>query len=95
MLNDGIPVLSITINSSDLRSPLVLILAGMRYELNGANTFAEAFARMTAIMKPVAVARSFKATYLGIFEHFLAADSKDGRLLGLISTYFGIVETNN
>ncbi|WP_375449088.1 hypothetical protein [uncultured Nostoc sp.] len=94
MLSDGMPVLWITINPSDLQSTLVLILAGMRYEDNGVNNSAEAFARMTATMNPVAVARFFEATCRGIFEHLLAAGSKDGWLLGPVSTYFGTVETN-
>ncbi len=49
---------------------------------------------MIAIMNSVAVARFFEATCCGIFEHLLAAGSKDGGLLGPISTYFGIVKTN-
>ncbi len=94
MLNDEIPVLWITINPFDLQSPLILILVGMRYELNGANTSAEAFARITATMNSVAMARFFEATCRGIFEHLLAAGSKDGGLFSPISTYFGTVEKN-
>lgn len=45
-------------------------------------------------MNPVAVARFFETTCCGIFEHLMAAGSKDGGLLGPVSTYFGIVETN-
>ena len=88
------PVLWITINLFDLRSILVLIFAGMQYEDNGVNNSAEVFARMTAIMSSVAVACFFEATCCGIFEYLLAAGSKDGGLLGPISTYFGTVETN-
>lgn len=88
------PVLWITINPFDLQSTLVLIFAGMRYKDNGVNNSVEAFARMTATMNPVAVARFFKATYCGIFEHLLAAGSKDGELFGPVSTYFGTIETN-
>ena len=66
----------------------------MQYEFNGANTSAEAFARMTTTMNFVAMARFFEATYCGIFEHLLAAGSKDRRFFDFISTYFGTVETN-
>ncbi len=75
MFNNGMLVQWIIINLFDLRSPLVLILAGMRYKLNGAITSAETFARMTATRNPVAVARFFEATYHGIFEHLLVAGS--------------------
>lgn len=94
MLSDGIPVLWITINPSDLQSTLVLILAGMRYQDNGINNSAEVLARKTAIMNPVAVTYFFEATCHGIFEHLLVAGSKDEGLLGPVSTYFGTVETN-
>ncbi len=67
----------------------------MQYELNGVNTSAKAFARMTATMNPVAMACFFRATCYGIFEHLLAAGSKDGGILGPISIYFGIVEIND
>ncbi len=44
-------------------------------------------------MNSVAVAHFFEATCRGIFEHLLAAGSKDGGLFGPISPYFGTVET--
>ncbi len=74
---------------------MVLILVGIQYELNGANTSTEIFARMIAIMNFIAMARFFETTCHSIFQHFLAAGSKDGGLFGLISTYFGKVETNS
>lgn len=80
------------INSFDFRSPLGLIFTGMRYKLNGTNTFVEAFVRMTVTMNPVD--HFFETTCRGIFEHLLAVCSKDGGVLSLISTYFGTVKTN-
>ncbi len=71
-----------------------MILADIRYKLNGVNTSEEVFARMTAIMNPVAAAYFFEAMCRSIFEHLLAAGSKNGGLLSPISTYFGTVETN-
>ncbi len=50
---------------------------------------------MTVTMNPIAMARFFETTCYGIFEYLLAAGFNDGRLLGPISTYFGIVETNS
>lgn len=95
ILNDEIPVLWITINLFDFRRPLVLIFAGMSYELNGANTSSEAISRMTARMNNIAMAYCFETICRGIFEHLLAAGSKNRGLFSLISTYFSTVETNS
>lgn len=94
MVNYGMPVLWITLNPSDLRSFLVLVLAGMRFVDNDQNISADLFAQTTATMNLVAVAKFFEATCTGIFEHLLAAGSQEGGLLGPVSTYFGTVETN-
>lgn len=67
----------------------------MQYKENDVNNSIEAFAKMTAIINLVAIARFFEATCYTIFEHLLAAGSKDGWLFGLISTYFGIIATND
>lgn len=66
----------------------------MQYELNGNNTSAKEFARMTATMNPVAVAQIFEVTCHDIFEYLFATGYKDGGLLGPISTYFDIMKTN-
>lgn len=89
------PVLYTMINFSDFKSMLVLIFADMRYKNNGVNNFAEAFARMIATINYVAIACFFEAICRGIFKHLLAGDSKNGGLLGLVSTYFGKLETNS
>lgn len=94
MLNDGMPMLWITINLFDFRSTLVLIFAGMQYEYNGINNSAEAFTRMTITINLIAMACFFEVICCSIFEYLLTAGSKDGGFLGLISTYFGTVETN-
>lgn len=46
-------------------------------------------------MNPVAVAPFFETTCCGIFEHMMAAGSKDRRLLGPVFTYFDTIETND
>lgn len=81
MLSDGMPVLWITLNPSDLRSTLVMELAGMVYEdSNQANSLNE-FNRVTATMNPVAVALFFNAIWEGVFGHLLAA-SKFHQFIG-------------
>lgn len=67
----------------------------MQYELNGADTSIKAFARMTAIMNSIAMSHFFEITCYGIFVHLLAIGPKNRRFFGFISTYFGIVKTNN
>lgn len=66
----------------------------MQYKLNDANISAETFVKILAIINLVAVVHFFELMYYSIFEHLLATDSKNGGLLGLISTYFHTVETN-
>ncbi len=92
MITNGMPVLWITFNLSDLRCPIVLWLAGIRLPVSD-NT-ASAFKIATAIMNLVTIATFFNEIYTAIFDHFVAAGSIEGRLFGLVSTYFGIVETN-
>ncbi len=41
------------------------------------------------------MAHFFETTCRGIFEYLLATGFKNGGLFDLISTYFGIVETNS
>ena len=67
----------------------------MQYKNNGVNNSAKVFARMIATMNPIALACFFETTCHGIFEHLLAAGSKDGELFGPVFTYFDIVEIND
>lgn len=66
----------------------------MQYKLNDTNISTEVFIRMIATMNSVAMSRFFEGMYCGIFEHLLTAGSKDRKLFGPISTYFGTVEIN-
>ena len=75
------------INYFDLESLLVLILAGILYKLNDANTFVEPFIRRTTTMNLVTKTSFFEIMYCGIIEHWLVPDSKCERFFGLISTY--------
>ncbi len=94
MISDGMSTIWITLNPSDLRSFLVLILAGMRLDDSGSSTFAKEFNQATAVMNPVAVAQFFEATCTGFFKHLLATGFTGEGLLGPVSTYYGTVETN-
>ena len=92
MITDGMATLWITISPADLRNPLVIRLAGVELDL-GAN-IASVFARKTATMNPVAVAKFFHIICEGVLLSLFASGSRDGGLLGPVSTYFGTVETN-
>ena len=92
MITDGMPLLWITFNPSDLRSPIVLLLAGVSLPMS--DGAASAFKTATATMNPVAIATFFDETCKAIFDHLLAAGSSEGGLFGPVSTYFGTVETN-
>ena len=92
MITDGMPLLWITFNPSDLRSPIVFSLAGVSLPVS--DGAASAFKTATATMNPVAIATFFDETCKAIFDHLLAAGSSEDRLFGPMSTYFGTVETN-
>ena len=77
IFNDGMHILWITINPSDLQNTLVLIFAGMRYKDNGVINSAKASARITSTLNSVAVASFFEASCHNIFKHLLATGFKD------------------
>ena len=66
----------------------------MQCKKSGNSNTADAFARSTATINPIAVAQFFETICTDIIEHLLAAGSKDSGILGLVSTYFGTIETN-
>lgn len=76
---------------------LVLILAGIKYKIMRLIIYniAKKFAKIIAIINPIAVAYVFKATCCSIFEHLLAVGFKNKKLFGFFSTYFSIIETNS
>lgn len=95
MVSNGMPALWLTLNPSDLRSPLVLSLAGVKLDPALLDTTAiKNLQESTATMNSVAIAQSFDVICKEIFEYLLAAGSKTGGIFGPVSTYFGTVETN-
>ncbi len=92
MVTRDMPPFWATFNPSDLRSPIVLSLAGVAVGCSESTT--SAFRHATATMNPVAVATFFHETCRGIFNHLLRAGSSEGGLFGPISAYFGTVEIN-
>ncbi|KAH8587824.1 hypothetical protein B0O99DRAFT_640674, partial [Bisporella sp. PMI_857] len=62
IVRDGMPDFWITINPSDLRNPLVLLLAGVEYSGDAFPTANAAIRQATATSNPVAVAQFFHHT---------------------------------
>ena len=92
MITDGMPTLWITINPADLQCPLVMRLAGVELDLG--SDVASVFARKTATMNPVAVAKFFHIICKAVLLSLFASEHLDGGLLRPVSTFFGTVETN-
>ena len=87
----------ITINVSDLRNPLVVILAGVEYSGDIFAAANEAIRHAAATSNPVAVAESFHHVCKAVLEGLLATASEQTSILGDLSNQFGafgVVETN-
>jgi len=90
----GMPAFWLTLNPADLRNPLVLKLAGVEISCDDLSREARRIRRCTANMNPVAVAQFFHEICTGVFNALLGADTGRAGILGQVSNYFGVVETN-
>ncbi len=87
------PVFWITINPADLQCLHVIHVTSVELELS--SEIQSAFRHKTATMNLVTVAKFFHIIYDAIFMSLFCAGQTEGRLLELISNYFGIVKTNS
>ncbi|OKP09981.1 hypothetical protein PENSUB_4603 [Penicillium subrubescens] len=71
----GIPAFWITINPSDLRNPLVLILAGVEYSRDNLAAANTAIRKAAATSNPVAVAEFFYQVCKAILDSLLATNT--------------------
>ncbi|PVH69294.1 hypothetical protein DL98DRAFT_505961, partial [Cadophora sp. DSE1049] len=94
IVRDGMPAFWITINPSDLRNPLVLILAGVEYSGDAFPSANAAIRHATATSNPVAVAQFFHHTCKAIFDGLLGSNTGRIGILGQVSNHFAVVETN-
>jgi hypothetical protein len=94
IVRDGMPAFWVTINPSDLRNPLVLLLAGIKYTEDAFPAATAAIRHVTATSNPVAVAQFFHHTCQGIFDGLLGTNSGQIGILGHVANHFGVVETN-
>jgi hypothetical protein len=90
----GMPAFWLTINPSDVRNPLVLLLAGVEYseDIFSAPNSAVRAAMVTS--NPVAVAAFFHHICAAIFDGLLASGQDHAGILGDVSNHYGVVETN-
>lgn len=86
----GFFTLWVTINPSDLRYPLVLILADVSFFTAIDQTVFRKMQDYTAIMNLVAIVQFF---HIAIIDHLMASGRQNG-LLEPISHHYNLVETN-
>lgn len=86
------PAIWFTLNPADLRSPLIMNLAGA-LEIPIPRSTADII-RRTAVGNPVVVAEFFKLTMDAFFTAFLRTGTGECGILGEVSNYAGVVETN-
>ena len=93
-VSHGMAGVWLTINPADLTCPIVVTLAGVTLSSDELSTEARRIRRLTAQMNPVAVAQFFHHICVGVFDALLAAGKDRMGILGEVSNYFGVVETN-
>lgn len=89
-----IPAIWATINPSDLRNPLVLILAGIEIPTDSLFTAIAATRHTTANSNPVAVAQFFNHMYKAIFGGLIQYGTGQIGILEQVANHYGVVETN-
>jgi hypothetical protein len=94
IVREGMVAFWLTINPSDLQNPLVLILAGVKHCSTTFPVATSAIHQAVATSNPVAVAQFFHYTCKAILDNLLATGSGETGILGDLSNYFGVVETN-
>ncbi|KUL82104.1 hypothetical protein ZTR_10073 [Talaromyces verruculosus] len=94
IVREGMPAFWMTINPSDLQNPLVLILAGTQNASGSLPTATAAVRQKLAISDPVAVARFFDLTCQALLDGLLGSKAEEIGILGDISNYYGVVESN-
>ena len=88
----GIPAIWFTLNPADLSSPLIMNLAGI-LEIPVPQSASDTI-RRTAVGNPVVVAEFFHLTMKAFFTAFLRTGTGESGILGEVSHYAGVVETN-
>src|SRR2546423_1553450 len=88
------PAIWATINPSDLRNPVVLILAGMEIPSDALPAATAAIRHAAATSNPVAVAQFFNHVCEAIFDGLIQSGTGRIGILGRVANHCGVVETN-
>jgi hypothetical protein len=94
LVRHGMPAYWLTINPSDLRNPLVLLLAGVEHPGDAFPTTNAAIRHARATSNLVAVAQFFHHTCKAIFDGLLGSNTGRIGILGQVANHFAVVETN-
>lgn len=94
LVREGMPAFWMTINPSDLQNPLVLVLAGVQLSTDNLSKEISTIRQDVATADPVAVARFFHYTCRAVLDGLLGGRPSKTGVLGDISNYFGVVESN-
>ncbi|KAJ5367173.1 hypothetical protein N7541_001114 [Penicillium brevicompactum] len=94
LVREGMPAFWLTINPFDLQNPLVLVLAGLQCSTGTSTSLSSAIRCETTTSDPVAVARFFHCTCKAVLDGLLGSKPADMGILGDVSNYFGVVESN-
>ena len=94
IIQGRIPVIQATINPSNLRNPLVLILAGIEVPEDAIPTANAAIRHAAATSNPVAVAQFFNYICKAIFDGLIQSGTGWIGILGQVANHYGVVETN-
>jgi hypothetical protein len=94
IVRGGMPAIWVTINPSDLRNPLVLILAGIQYTGDALPAANAAIRHAAATSNPVAVAQFFNHVCKAIFDGLIQSQTGQIGILGQVANHYGVVETN-
>ena len=86
----GMPAFWITINPSDLRSPLVITLAGVEYSEDILSASNSAIRGATATSNPVAVASFFHHVCTAVIEGLFASGRGHIGILGDVSNHMAL-----
>lgn len=94
IVRHGMPAFWLTINPSDLRHPLVLVLAGMHYSDDALPSASGTIREVVATSNPVAVAQFFHYVCKSVLHGLIASNTGEVGILGDVANHYGVVETN-
>ena len=94
IIRGGEPGIWATLNPSDLKNPLVLILAGIEIPIDALPAASAAIRNKTATSNPVAVAQLFNHTCKAILDGLIQSGKGKIGIFGQVANHYGVVETN-